>query len=58
MDEQTPEMERVTAEMRQLMRLWIENPDDVEIKKRFQEAHSTYQRMFLAFRKDQTDGVA
>ena len=58
MDDQTPEMERVTIEMRELMRLWIDNPDNEEIKRRYQDAQAAYQRMFLAYRKGQTNGVA
>ena len=57
MDDQTPEMERVTSEMRELMRLWLENPDNAEIKRRFQDAHAAYQRMFLAYKKSR-DGLA
>ena len=58
MDDQTPEMERVTIQMRELMRLWIENPDNEEIKRRYQDAQATYQRLFLAYRKGQTNGLA
>jgi hypothetical protein len=58
MDDQTPEMEKVTAEMRELMRLWLQNPTNKEIKRRFDDAHAVYQRMFLAYKKGRTDGVA
>ena len=58
MDDQTPEMERITSEMRELMRLWIENPHNAEIKRRYTDAQAAYQRMFLAYKKSQTDGVA
>jgi len=57
MDDQTPEMERVTAEMRELMRLWLQDPDNQELKRRLEEAHTIYQRMFLSYRKGQA-GVA
>lgn len=53
MDDQTAEMERVTQEMRDLMRLWLENPDNKQIKQRFDDAHSLYQRMFLEYKQRQ-----
>ena len=40
MDDQTPEMERLTSEMRELMRLWIENPDNAELKQRYTDAQA------------------
>jgi hypothetical protein len=58
MDDQTPEMERVTSEMRELMRLWVENPTNTEIKRRFDNAHATYQRMFTAYKQSQNAQVA
>ncbi len=58
MDDQTPEMERGTSQMRELMRLWIENPDNEEIKRRYQDAQAAYQRMFLAYKQSRSDGVA
>lgn len=58
MDDQNPEMERTSAEMRELMRLWLDNPDNEEIKRRFQDVHARYQRMFLAYKKGQTNRVA
>ena len=58
MDDQTPEMEQVTQEMRELMRLWLQNPDNKEIKQRFDDAHAVYQRMFLAYKQRQKAEVA
>jgi hypothetical protein len=57
MDDQTPEMERLTGQMRELMRLWIEHPDNDEIKQRYVDAQAAYQRLFLAYRKSQRDGA-
>ncbi|MFN8525657.1 MAG: hypothetical protein U0821_21375 [Chloroflexota bacterium] len=58
MDDQTPEMEKLSAEMRELMRVWIENPDNEQLKDRYKAAHAEYQRRFLAYKKGQTNGVA
>jgi hypothetical protein len=56
-DDQTPEMERISAEMRELMRRWIENPDDQYLKQRYTELQVRYQDLFIAFRK-RSDRVA
>ena len=58
MDDQTAEMERVTQEMRELMRLWLQNPDNKELKQRFDDAHAVYQRMFLAYKQRQRAEIA
>jgi hypothetical protein len=58
MDDQTPEMERVSARMRELMRMWIDAPDNADIKAAFQAAQAEYQRMFIAYKKGQPNGTA
>ena len=57
MDDQTPEMDRITAEMRELMRRWIENPDDKYLKQRYSDLQRRYQELFVTFRK-RSDRVA
>lgn len=57
MDDQTPEMERISAEMRELMRKWIENPDDKYLKQRYSDLQRRYQDLFVDFRK-RSDRVA
>jgi hypothetical protein len=54
MDMETPEMEKVTVEMRETMRRWIQQPDNEALKRRFAELQELYQRLFL----DLTKGVA
>jgi hypothetical protein len=56
-DDQTPEMERISAEMRELMRKWIENPDDKYLKQRYSDLQRRYQDLFVDFRK-RSDRVA
>ena len=51
MDEQSPEMDKISAEMREIMRRWIENPNDALLKERFTALQSRYQELFLAFRR-------
>lgn len=57
MDDQTPEMNRITIEMRELMRRWIENPDDRFLKDRFSMLQTRYQQLFVAHGKN-NDRVA
>ena len=57
MDDQSPEMDRISAEMRELMRRWIENPDDKYLKQRYSDLQVRYQQLFIAYRK-QSDRVA
>ena len=56
MDDQTPEMERLSQEMRELMAAWLANPDNAAIKARFQAVHARYQRMFQEYKKGQQVG--
>jgi hypothetical protein len=58
MDDQTPEMEQLSARMREAMALWLEHPDNDELKARFRDLQARYQRMFLAYKTGQTDRVA
>lgn len=51
MDEQTPEMDQISAEMREIMRRWIQNPEDHFLRQRFHELQSRYQEMFIAYRR-------
>lgn len=50
MDDETPEMEAITTEMREIMRAWIEAPDDDALKARYAALQAAYQRAFLASR--------
>jgi hypothetical protein len=57
LDDQTPEMERISAEMRELMRRWIQNPDDAYLKQRYSDLQVRYQQLFVEYRKE-SDRVA
>lgn len=57
MDEQSPEMDKITAEMREIMRRWIENPEDTFLKERFEALQSRYQELFIAYRRA-SNGIA
>ena len=50
MDDETPAMEAITTEMREIMRAWIDAPDDAALKERYSALQAAYQRAFLASR--------
>jgi hypothetical protein len=45
MDNQSPEMEKLSHELRALMRAWIEHPDNEALKASYVEAQAEYQRL-------------
>jgi hypothetical protein len=45
MDNQSPEMEKLSHDLRALMRAWIENPDNEALKARYTAVQAEYQRM-------------
>ena len=45
MDNQSPEMEKLSHELRALMRAWIEHPDNEAIKAQYVAAQAEYQRL-------------
>ncbi|MGE3909154.1 MAG: hypothetical protein AB7K36_07380 [Chloroflexota bacterium] len=45
MDNQSPEMEKLSHELRALMRAWIEHPDNETLKARYEAAQHQYQRL-------------
>jgi hypothetical protein len=53
MDNQSPEMEKVSHELRDLMRAWVENPDNEALRTRYKAVHAQYQEMLLAWKKGQ-----
>lgn len=56
MDDQTPEMEKVSQEMRDLMAAWLADPTNHAIKARYQAVHARYQRMFVEYKERQEVG--
>ena len=49
MDNQSPEMEKLSYELRDLMAAWIANPDNEDLKVRYKAAHAQYQEMRTAW---------
>jgi len=51
MDDETPEMEAITSEMREIMRAWIAEPDNEALKQRYSQLQASYQRACLAVKQ-------
>ncbi len=51
MDNQSPEMEKLSHDLRDLMRAWIENPDNEELRTRYKAAQAHYQKMLMTWKK-------
>lgn len=58
MDDETPEMEQLTKEMRALMAAWVAEPNNQTLKQQYRELQKRYQRIFLNYKRGQRDGVA
>ena len=59
MDDETPEMEVISQQMRAAMAAWIADPANHSLKREFQNLQQRYQRLFLEYKRMQrTDGVA
>lgn len=57
MNDQTPEMERLDAELRALMREWVQHPENRELKERYNSLHHLYQQLLLGKTRNR-NGVA
>jgi hypothetical protein len=54
MDNQSPEMEKLSHELRALMRAWIDHPNNEALKARYTEVQQEYQRLRDAWQHGQT----
>ena len=52
MDNQSPEMEKLSYDLRDLMRAWIENPDNEDLRTRYKAAQAHYQRLREAWLRE------
>jgi hypothetical protein len=51
MDDETPEMEAISAQLREVMRAWIEDPDNSQLKERYVQLQAAFQRAFLQHKR-------
>ena len=60
MDDETPEMEKLTQQMRAAMAAWVAEPNNDALKQQFTDLQSRYQRLFLDHKREQrgVNGVA
>lgn len=59
MDDETPEMEVISQQMRVAMAAWVADPSNAVLKRQYRDLQRRYQRLFLEYKRDQRlDGVA
>jgi hypothetical protein len=57
MDDETPEMEKLTQEMRVAMAAWVADPQNTMLKQQYRELQRRYQRLFLDVKRLQRNGA-
>lgn len=57
MDDETPEMEKLTQEMRTAMAAWVAEPNNQLLKQQYRELQRRYQRLFLEHKRTQRNGA-
>jgi hypothetical protein len=57
MDDETPEMEKLTQDMRAAMAAWVAEPNNAMLKQQYRELQKRYQRLFLEHKRAQRDGA-
>ena len=58
MDDETPEMEALTQEMRSVMAAWVADPNNAALKAQYRDLQRRYQRLFQAYKSGHRNGVA
>ena len=57
MDDETPQMEALTQEMRSVMAAWVADPNNPVLKQQYRDLQHRYQRLFLEYKSGQRNGV-
>ena len=57
MDDETPEMERLTQDMRAAMAAWVKEPENATLKQQYKDLQRQYQRLFLDYKRAQRNGA-
>jgi hypothetical protein len=57
MDDETPEMESLTQEMRAAMSAWVADPNNSVLKQQYKDLQRRYQRLFRELKSGQRNGV-
>jgi hypothetical protein len=58
MDDETPEMEKLTQEMRAAMAAWVADPTNTMLRQQYRDLQRRYQRIFLELKRGQRNGIA
>jgi hypothetical protein len=58
MDDETPEMEALTQQMRAVMAAWVADPENTVLKQQYRDLQRRYQRLFLTYKRAQRNGLA
>lgn len=59
MDDETPEMEQVSLQMRQVMKAWTQDPENEILRSRYRDLQRRYQQLFTAYKRaQQQNGIA
>jgi hypothetical protein len=56
MDDETPEMEKLTQQMRTAMAAWVAEPNNQLLKQQYRDLQRRYQRLFLEHKRAQRNG--
>ena len=57
MDDETPEMEQLTQDMRATMAAWVAEPGNDVLRQQYRDLQRRYQRLFLDYKRGQRDGL-
>ncbi len=57
MDDETPEMEQLTQDMRLTMAAWVAEPNSDVLRQQYRDLQRQYQRLFLDYKRGQRDGL-
>jgi hypothetical protein len=57
MDDETPEMEKLTQDMRAAMAAWVAEPNNDALKQQYRDLQRRYQRLFLEHKRAQRNGA-
>jgi len=57
MDDATPEMEKLTQDMRSAMAAWVADPANTFLKQQYRDLQRRYQRLFLELKRGQRNGA-
>ena len=57
MDDETPEMEDLTQQMRAAMAAWVADPNNTFLRQQYRDLQRRYQRLFLEYKRGQRNGA-